>query len=37
MSRSAAFKTLNRDIVATNLLEKRITMIGSDPDEAPMA
>ncbi|PJJ83400.1 RtcB family protein [Mucilaginibacter auburnensis] len=37
MSRSAAFKTLDRAAIAANLLDKRITLMGSDVDEAPMA
>jgi tRNA-splicing ligase RtcB len=37
MSRSAAFKTLKRDLVAAELIDKRITLFGSDLDEAPMA
>jgi tRNA-splicing ligase RtcB len=37
MSRTAAFKTLNKELIAANLVEKRITLIGSDMDEAPMA
>ncbi|HVS90844.1 MAG TPA: RtcB family protein [Mucilaginibacter sp.] len=37
MSRSAAFKTLNKAAIAANLLDKRITLMGSDVDEAPMA
>ncbi|GAA4910643.1 RtcB family protein [Mucilaginibacter defluvii] len=37
MSRSAAFKTLDKAVVAANLVDKRITLIGSDIDEAPMA
>lgn len=37
MSRSAAFKTLNKALIAANLVDKRITLIGSDMDEAPMA
>ena len=37
MSRSAAFKTLDKDAIAANLLDKRITLMGSDMDEAPMA
>ncbi|MDN3579576.1 RtcB family protein [Mucilaginibacter flavus] len=37
MSRSAAFKVLDRAKVAANLIEKRITLTGSDIDEAPMA
>ena len=36
MSRSAAFKTLKRDLVEAELLSKRITLLGSDLDEAPM-
>ncbi|MEO7216296.1 RtcB family protein [Mucilaginibacter sp.] len=37
MSRSAAIKTLSREAIAANLIDKRITLIGSDVDEAPMA
>ena len=37
MSRSAAFKTLDKAVIAANLSEKRITLMGSDMDEAPMA
>jgi tRNA-splicing ligase RtcB len=37
MSRTAAFKTIDKAAVAANLLEKRITLMGSDLDEAPMA
>ncbi|WP_207420065.1 RtcB family protein [Desertivirga brevis] len=37
MSRSAAFKTLDRSVIAANLVDKRITLMGSDMDEAPMA
>jgi len=37
MSRSAAFKTLDKGLIAANLVEKRITLMGSDVDEAPMA
>src|ERR1700760_4307469 len=37
MSRSAAFKTLDQAAIAANLVEKRITLMGSDVDEAPMA
>ncbi|MGZ3811106.1 MAG: RtcB family protein [Mucilaginibacter sp.] len=37
MSRSAAFKTLDKAAIAANLLDKRITLMGSDMDEAPMA
>lgn len=36
MSRSAAFKTVKRDLMETELLNKRITLLGSDLDEAPM-
>ena len=36
MSRSAAFKTLQRVLVEAELLNKRITLLGSDLDEAPM-
>jgi tRNA-splicing ligase RtcB len=36
MSRSAAFKTLDKAVIAANLVDKRITLIGSDMDEAPM-
>lgn len=36
MSRSAAFKTLKRDIVEAELKDKKITLLGSDLDEAPM-
>lgn len=36
MSRSAAFKTLQRDLVEAELLHKKITLLGSDLDEAPM-
>ena len=36
MSRSAAFKTLQRDLVEAELLNKKITLLGSDLDEAPM-
>ena len=36
MSRNAAFKTLQRDLVEAELLEKQITLLGSDLDEAPM-
>ncbi|WP_256003541.1 RtcB family protein [Pedobacter deserti] len=36
MSRRAAFKTLDRKVIAENLAEKRITLMGSDVDEAPM-
>ena len=36
MSRSAAFKTINKAEVAQNLLDKQITLIGSGLDEAPM-
>ncbi len=37
MSRTAAFKTIDKAAVAANLLDKRITLMGSDLDEAPMA
>ena len=37
MSRSAAFKTLDKSLISANLIEKRITLMGSDVDEAPMA
>jgi tRNA-splicing ligase RtcB len=37
MSRSAAFKTLDKIAIAANLVDKRITLMGSDMDEAPMA
>jgi tRNA-splicing ligase RtcB len=37
MSRTAAFKTLDPAAIAANLVEKRITLMGSDMDEAPMA
>ncbi|WP_256009773.1 RtcB family protein [Desertivirga xinjiangensis] len=37
MSRSAAFKTLDKSVIAANLVDKRITLMGSDMDEAPMA
>jgi tRNA-splicing ligase RtcB len=37
MSRKAAFRTLDKKLIAANLIEKRITLIGSDMDEAPMA
>jgi tRNA-splicing ligase RtcB len=36
MSRSAAFKTINKADVAQNLIDKKITLIGSGLDEAPM-
>lgn len=36
MSRSAAFKTINKLDVAQNLIDKNITLIGSGLDEAPM-
>jgi tRNA-splicing ligase RtcB len=36
MSRSAAFKTIKRDLVQAELLDKKITLLGSDLDEAPM-
>jgi len=37
MSRNAAFRTLDRALIAEELRHKRITLIGSDMDEAPMA
>lgn len=37
MSRNAAFKTLNKLLIERELINKRITLIGSDIDEAPMA
>jgi tRNA-splicing ligase RtcB len=37
MSRSAAFKTLDKAVIAASLVDKRITLMGSDVDEAPMA
>jgi tRNA-splicing ligase RtcB len=37
MSRSAAFKTLDKIAIAADLVDKRITLMGSDVDEAPMA
>lgn len=37
MSRSAAFRTLDKKLVAENLIAKKITLMGSDLDEAPMA
>ena len=36
MSRSAAFKTIKHDLVQAELLQKKITLLGSDLDEAPM-
>jgi tRNA-splicing ligase RtcB len=36
MSRSAAFKTMKRDLVNAELRDKKITLLGSDLDEAPM-
>ena len=36
MSRSAAFKTLKRELVEAELIEKKISLLGSDLDEAPM-
>ncbi len=36
MSRSAAFKTLKKDVVEAELRAKDITLLGSDLDEAPM-
>lgn len=37
MSRSAAFKTISREQVTTELTNKKVTLLGSDLDEAPMA
>jgi tRNA-splicing ligase RtcB len=37
MSRNMAFKTLDKSAIAANLIDKRITLMGSDMDEAPMA
>jgi len=37
MSRSMAFKVLDKELIAANLVDKRITLMGSDIDEAPMA
>jgi tRNA-splicing ligase RtcB len=37
MSRTAAFKTLDKALIAANLIDKKITLMGSDMDEAPMA
>lgn len=36
MSRGAAFKTIKKEEVAQNLIDKKITLIGSGLDEAPM-
>ncbi len=36
MSRSAAFKTIQPEQIAAELLNKKITLLGSDLDEAPM-
>ena len=36
MSRSAAYKTIKKAEVVANLIDKRITLMGSDLDEAPM-
>ncbi|MGN6638729.1 MAG: RtcB family protein, partial [Mucilaginibacter sp.] len=36
MSRSAAFKTIKRDLMEAELKHKKITLLGSDLDEAPM-
>ena len=33
MSRSAAFKTLDKAAIAASLIDKRITLMGSDVDE----
>lgn len=37
MSRKAAFRTLDKLLISRELSNKRITLIGSDIDEAPMA
>jgi tRNA-splicing ligase RtcB len=37
MSRKAAFRNLDKNLIAANLVDKRITLMGSDMDEAPMA
>jgi tRNA-splicing ligase RtcB len=37
MSRSAAFRTLDRAAIKSNLVDKRIILMGSDVDESPMA
>jgi tRNA-splicing ligase RtcB len=37
MSRTMAFNTLDKAVIAANLVDKRITLMGSDMDEAPMA
>ena len=34
---SAAFKTINREQVTAELTNKKVTLLGSDLDEAPMA
>ncbi|WP_207532437.1 RtcB family protein [Desertivirga arenae] len=36
MSRSAAFKTIRKEVVEAELESKKITLLGSDLDEAPM-
>ncbi len=36
MSRTAALKTIQRDLVDAELLHKKVTLVGSDLDEAPM-
>ncbi|RXF71112.1 RtcB family protein [Arcticibacter tournemirensis] len=36
MSRNAAFRTLKREMITTELMDKKITLLGSDIDEAPM-
>lgn len=36
MSRSAAFKTIRKELVEAELADKKITLLGSDLDEAPM-
>jgi len=33
MSRTAAFKTLDKALIAANLIDKKITLMGSDMDE----
>ncbi|RFZ90750.1 RtcB family protein [Mucilaginibacter conchicola] len=37
MSRSAAFKTIKKELITAELLNKKVTLLGSDIDEAPMA
>ncbi len=36
MSRSAAFKTIQKHLVEAELADKKVTLLGSDLDEAPM-